>query len=210
MNLKNVTIFSSVLPLLLSVGCLRSYNVSPLNNVSLSTTLKNESGLTLKTKAFLTRAEVMEKFGEKLADDRQVVPVQVLIINSGVDSFKVLRTSFVLLASGGNTRLAGLNNEELYQLGRHGYGKPVCGMVFGGVLGLPSLITTIRANERLREDYERKLLQDAIVDPGKEITGAVFFNPESANLKRNDSYKLVVELENTKTNVKVVLEQPLV
>jgi hypothetical protein len=163
----------------------------------------------MKTKAFIDRSEITDKFGAKLAEDRQVIPVQVLISNKGTQSYRVLRTSFVLTETNGNVKLPSLTSEQIYQLGRHGYGAPVCGMIFGGILGIPSLVTTMNANDRLRDDYSHKLLQDAIVDPDKETNGVVFFDPAASHLSRDGKYKLIVELENTSTNVKEFIEQPL-
>ena len=195
--------------LTLSLGCLRSYNTSPLSPASLNTTLKNPAGLALQTKAFLAPAEVAEKFGKKLAEDRQVIPVQVLLANHGTSSYKVLRSGFALVGSQPG-RVPQLTPEEIYQLGRHGYGAPVCGIFFGGPLGVPSLVTTIVANNNLREDYEAKELKDAILAPGKEVAGTVFFDPLPQHMNRADPFRLVVELLDAETNAKVTLEQALV
>ena len=97
----------------------------------------------------------------------------------------------------------------MYELGRHGYGAPVCGMIFGGLLGLPSLITTMNANDRLRDDYTRKSFVDTIIEPNKEAAGVVMFDPLSRNLNRYGKYKLIVELENTTSKSKVAVEQLL-
>lgn len=209
MNSKNLLAPLGLALLISSLGCLRNYNVSPLSPVSLNTALQNDPGLELKTKAFTSKAEVAEKFGHKLAEDREVLPIQVLITNKGTESFKVLRTSFQLVETGHTVELPALTSEEIYQLGREGFGAPVCGLIFGGPLGVPSLVTTIVANNRLRDDYQTKLLQEAILDPGKECSGAVFFNPEARNLKRSGTYKLVVDLLNAKTNAKVTLQQTI-
>ena len=201
---------SSVLALsLASMGCLRSYNVSPLSNASLQGTVSSSDGIQMQTKAFLSQAEVADKFGTELAEDRQVIPVQVLITNKSTASYRVLRTSFVIEEQSQKVRLEALNANQMYELGRHGYGKPVCGMIFGGILGLPSLITTINANNRLRDDYGHKSFMDSLVDPGKDAAGVVMFDPAAHALTRNGRYTLIVELQNTSTQAKVVLEQPL-
>lgn len=190
-----------------SLGCLRSYNVTPLTNASLQGTANSPDGVELKTKAFLSPSEVADKFGTKLAEDRQVIPVQVLLTNKSTSSYRVLRTSFVIEEQSQKVRLEALNANQMYELGRHGYGKPVCGMIFGGVLGLPSLITTMNANDRLREDYNRKSFVDTIIEPNKEAAGVVMFDPAARALYRNGKYKLIVELENTTSKAKVVIEQ---
>lgn len=192
-----------------SMGCLRSYNATPLTTASLQGTVSTPDGVELKTKAFLSPSEVSEKFGTKLAEDRQVIPVQVLLTNKSTASYRVLRTSFVIEEVSQKVRLEALDSNQMYELGRHGYGAPVCGMIFGGILGLPSLITTMNANDRLREDYNRKAFVDAIVEPNKEAAGIVMFDPAARALYRNGKYKLIVELENTGSRAKVVLEQPL-
>jgi hypothetical protein len=194
---------------LASVGCLRSYNTTPMSPALLQVTMTSPDGMEMKTKAFLTPAEVAEKFGTKLAEDRQVIPVQVLLSNKSTNSYRVLRTSFVIEEQSQKVRLEALDSNQMYELGRHGYGAPVCGMIFGGVLGLPSLITTMNANDRLRDDYSRKAFVDTIVEPGKEATGVVMFNPAARTLDRNGKYKLIVELENTVSKAKVLVEQAL-
>ncbi len=205
---------SPLLPLALlftlaSLGCLRSYNGTPLTSAALNGSSASPDGVQLQTKAFLSPAEVADKFGTKLAEDRQVIPVQVLLTNKSTASYRVLRTSFLMENLSGTVRLDALNSEQMYQLGRHGYGAPVCGMIFGGILGLPSLITTMNANDRLRDDYSRKSFLDSIVEPGKEAAGVVMFDPAARGLNRNEKYKLVVEMENTATKAKVVIEQAL-
>lgn len=194
---------------LASMGCLRSYNVTPLSNASLQGTVSSPDGVQMQTKAFLSPAEVADKFGTELAEDRQVIPVQVLITNKSTASYRVLRTSFIIEEQNQKVRLEALNSNQMYELGRHGYGKPVCGMIFGGVLGLPSLITTINANNRLRDDYSHKSFVDSIIDPGKDAGGVVMFDPAAHALTRSGKYALIVELENTSSKAKVVVEQPL-
>ena len=190
-----------------SVGCIRSYNVTPLTSASLQGTATHPDGVELKTKAFLSPAEVSDKFGTKLAEDRQVIPVQVLITNKSTAAYRVLRTSFVIEEQSQKVRLEALNPNQMYELGRHGYGAPVCGMIFGGLLGLPSLITTMNANDRLRDDYNRKNFTDTIIEPGKDAGGVVMFDPAARALTRYTKYKLIVELENTTSKSKVVVEQ---
>lgn len=192
---------------LASLGCLRSYNALPLSTASLQGTVTNPEGVEMKTKAFVTPAEVADRFGKKLAEDRQVIPVQVLITNKSTAAFRVLRTSFILEEQSQRVRLDALTPDQMYDLGRHGYGAPVCGIIFGGILGLPSLITTMNANDRLRDDYSRKTFVDSIVDPGKDVAGVVMFDPAARTLTRYGKYKLLVELENTTSKAKVTLEQ---
>lgn len=194
---------------LASVGCLRSYNTTPLSPASLQTTTASPDGVEMKTKAFLAPAEVAEKFGTKLAEDRQVIPVQVLLTNKSSNTYRVLRTSFLIEEQSQKVRLEALDANQMYELGRHGYGAPVCGMIFGGILGVPSLVTTLNANDRLRDDYSRKAFMDTIVEPSKEAAGVVMFDPAARTLTRDGKYKLVVELENTTTKAKTVMEQPL-
>lgn len=193
-----------------SLGCLRSYNATPLTPASLQGTVAHPEGIEMKTKAFITPSEVADKFGTKLAEERQVIPVQVLITNKSTASYRVLRTSFIMEEQSQKVRLEPMNSDQMYDLGRHGYGAPVCGIIFGGILGLPSLITTMNANDRLREDYSRKTFLDTIVEPTKEAAGIVMFDPAARNLSRYvGKYKLIVELENTTTKAKVVVEQLL-
>ena len=192
-----------------SLGCLRSYNTTPLSPAALNLEAPAQEGLDLRTKAYFNAAEIAEKFGTKLAEDRQVIPVQVLISNRGTDAFRVLRASFILEATPERVQLGAMTPEQMYQIGRHGYGKPVCGMIFGGVLGLPSLITTLNANNKLQADYQRKTFVDALLPPAGEASGVVFFDPEPFRLKRNGRYTLRVEMENLRTKVQVILEQPL-
>ncbi len=107
-------------------------------------------------------------------------------------------------------RLEALNTDQMYELGRHGYGAPVCAILFGGIFGLPSLITTMNANDRRRDDYSRKTFVDTIVEPTKETAGVVMFDPAARALSRyTGKYKLIVELENTTAKAKVVVEQLL-
>jgi len=194
---------------LASVGCIRSYNVTPINNASLQGTVTHPDGVEMKTKAFLAPNEVADKFGTKLAEDRQVIPVQVLITNKSTATYRVLRTSFVIEEQSQKARLEALDPSQMYELGRHGYGAPVCGMIFGGILGLPSLITTMNSNDRLRDDYNRKNFVDSIIEPNKESAGVVMFDPAARALTRAGKYKLIVELENTTAKSKIIIEQPL-
>ena len=202
-------LFTAALVLgLSSMGCLRSYNATPLSAASLQGTVNHPDGVELKTKAFLSPAEVSEKFGTKLANDRQVIPVQVLLTNKGTATYRVLRTAFLLEEQTQKVRLEALTPDQMYELGRHGYGAPVCGMIFGGVLGLPSLITTMNANDRLRDDYNRKGFIDALVEPGKEAAGVVMFDPApGGGFRYTGKYRLIVELENTASKSKLTLEQ---
>ena len=194
---------------LLCLGCLRSYNVSPLSPASLNKVAVHESGIELRTKAFLAPNEVADRFGSKLAEDRQVIPVQVLVTNKSKDPYRVLRASFILEEQEKKVRLEALTPDQMYDIGRHGYGAPVCGIIFGGILGLPSLITTMNANNKLQMDYQQKVFVDAIVDPAKDVVGAVLFNPEPAGLTRASKYHLLIEFENVNTKVKFTLDQAL-
>ena len=197
------------LALCLSVGCLRSYNASPLSAANVTTTTTHESGLELRSKAYLNPTEITDKFGAKLAEDRQVIPVQVLLINKGTNTYRVLRSNFVVEETSNRTKFDPLSGDQMYELGRHGYGAPVCGMIFFGILGLPSLITTMNANEKLRDDYSRKTFVDSLVEPGKEATGSLMFDPSVQHLTRQGKYKLLVEVENTSTKAQITREQAL-
>ena len=210
MNVRTTLLSLAALPLMLSIGCLRSYNAVPLNPAFLTSTTKTETQVEIKYKAFLTPAEVSEKFGTKLAEERQVIPVQVLISNKGTATYRIVRASMVVEETASKTRLAALTVDQMYELGRHGYGQPTCGILFGGILGLPCLITTLSANDKIRADYLQKLLQDTILEPGKEVTGAVFFDPEPAHLSRlNGNYKLLIEMVDTKTNTPLIVGSAL-
>lgn len=209
MKLKHVLLSGAIVALGVNVGCIRSYVATPMNNANLTAFMHTEDGLELKAKAYFDKGEIADKFGEKLADDRQVIPVQLLLQNKSQSTYRVLRTSFILEEAAQKIRLNTLTSSEMYDIGRHGYGAPVCGMIFFGVLGIPSLVTTITANGKVQDDYARKMLQDTLLEPTKEAAGAVFFNPEPAKLARAGKYKLVMELENTTTNKKVTLEHEL-
>lgn len=192
------------------VACLRSYNASPVTPATLATEGKIVEALVLGTHAFTRAEEIQDKFGEKLAQERQVIPVQVQLANQGTRTWKVTRLSFALVQdANAQVRLETLNQEDIYQLGRHGWGKPVCGMILGGVLGIPSAVTTSTANDRLRADYLQKALPEMVLEPGKDVHGVVFFDPASRLLGRNDKFKLVLELQDAKTGEKARHEQPL-
>ncbi len=205
--MRPLLLSAAILASLASVGCLRSYNATPLSPASLQGTVAHPDGVEMKTKAFVTPAEVADKFGTKLAEDRQVIPVQVLLTNKSNAAFRVLRTSFVIEEQSQKVRLEAMSPDQMYELGRHGYGAPVCGLIFGGILGVPSLITTMNANDRLREDYSRKTFMDTILEPTKEAAGVVMFDPAARALTRYGKYKLIVELENTTSKAKLTLEQ---
>jgi hypothetical protein len=194
---------------LASVGCIRSYNVTPLSNASLQGTVTSPDGVEVKTKAFLAPAEIAEKFGTEIAEDRQVIPVQVLITNKSTATYRVLRSSFVIEEQAQKVRLEALDSNQMYAIGRHGYGAPVCGLIFGGPLGVPSLVTTLIANNKLQEDYIHKGFLDALIEPNKEAAGVLMFDPAARALSRSGKYKLIVELENTVSKAKVVIEQAL-
>ncbi len=55
---------------LASMGCLRSYNATPLTTASLQGTVTSSEGVEVRTKAFITPAEVRDKFGTKLSEER--------------------------------------------------------------------------------------------------------------------------------------------
>lgn len=205
--MRPLLLSAAILASLASVGCLRSYNATPLSTASLQGTVAHPEGVEMKTKAFVTPAEVADKFGTKLAEDRQVIPVQVLLTNKSNAAYRVLRTSFVIEEQSQKVRLEAMSPDQMYELGRHGYGAPVCGLIFGGILGVPSLITTMNANDRLREDYSRKTFMDTIIEPTKEAAGVVMFDPAARALTRYGKYKLIVELENTTSKAKLTLEQ---
>lgn len=194
---------------LASVGCIRSYNVTPLSTASLQGTVTSPDGVEMKTKAFLAPGEIAEKFGTKLAEDRQVIPVQVLITNRSAATYRVLRSAFVMEEQTQKVRLEALDSNQMYAIGRHGYGAPVCGLIFGGPLGVPSLVTTLIANNKLQDDYSRKAFLDTLIEPNKEAVGVLMFDPATRALNRNGRYKLIVELENTVSKAKLVIEQVL-
>ena len=68
--------------------------------------------------------------------------------------------------------------------------------MFGSPLGLPNLWITIFANEKLHDDYERKILPDIILALGENARGIIFFDLRCRALSRYDTYQLTVEFEN--------------
>ena len=208
MNYRSFFVLAPLAALGLGVGCIRSYVTAPLSTASLDRSVRAESGLSMQTRAFLTKPEIAERFGRKLAEDREVIPVQVLLDNQGTQVYRVLRTAFVLVETGKDQRLPSLTADEICHLGRHGFLGPILTMVAPG-LGVAGLVTTIQANGQERADYGQKLLQEALLDPGKDLQGVVFFNPKPAGLNRLGHFKLVLEVENLGTHAKETLEQPL-
>lgn len=209
MNVRNLLLIPIIGFAVLNVGCLRSYNVSPVTSVTLGAPVPSTEGLELKSHAFLKVEEIKEKFGEKLANDRQVIPVQIALKNTGTQVYKITRASFVLQSKGG-VKVDALSTEQAYQLGRHGWGEPICGLIFGGILGIPSAYTTSKANDLLAADYKAKMLNDSLLEPGKETSGVLFFDPFTVKLlSRTDKFTLVLELENATTGAKATMEQPL-
>lgn len=209
MNLRTLLLIPILGFALLNLACLRTYNVSPVTSVTLGAPVPAPEGLELKSHAFLKSEEIQEKFGEKLAKDRQVIPVQIALKNTGTQVYKITRASFVLQSKGG-VKVDALSTEQAYQLGRHGWGEPICGLIFGGILGIPSAYTTSKANDLLAADYKAKMLNDSLLEPGKEASGVLFFDPFTVKLlSRTDKFTLVLELENASTGAKTMLEQPL-
>lgn len=192
----------------LHTACLRSYNTSPVSAVTLGGPASAPEGLELKSHPFLSPSEIQDKFGTKLAKERRAIPVQVSIRNKGTQTYKVTRVGFGLMDKTG-TKVEALTLEQAYQLGRHGWGTPICGLFFGGFLGIPSALTTSQANEQLQADYRAKMLNDTLLEPGKEASGVLFFTPNTKRIERNENYKLVVEVENAATGAKTSLQQPL-
>ena len=202
-------LFLGLLTATVSTGCIRSYNTTPLSIVNLDSTLTTANGLELRTKAFVTPAEIYDKFGVQLAGDSMVIPVQVLVTNQGLAPYRVLRNSFVLEATDQKIRLAALNFDEMYRVGSLDYTGPILGVLFGGPLGLPSLWTTLYANDKLHDDYERKIFRDSFLAPGESARGVLFFDLRGRDLSRHDKYRLLVEFENMETHAKTVARQAL-
>ena len=196
-----------VLSATVSTGCLRYYNATPLSIVNLDRTLTTNDSLELRTKAFVTSAEIDDKFGQTVTIDSMVIPVQILVTNSGTTVYRILRSNIVLEATGQKIRLPAMNFSQMYEMGSRGYTVPMLAMLFGGPLGWPSLWTTIFANEKLHDDYERKIFPDIILAPGENARGVIFFDLRCRALSRYDTYQLIVELENMNTHVRKVVVQ---
>lgn len=197
-----------LLPLLafaaLNVACMRSYNASPLSGVALSAPVQSPEGLEVKTHAFLKPAEIEEKFGQHLAKDTQVLALQVSIANKGTASYKVFRSGFKLKGLK-DARVSALSTEAAIRHGR----EPWEYALLLGIFGIPASITGYQANEKLEADYKAKLLQEELLEPGKELSGVLFFNPLTQGLNRLDPFKLLLEIEDAKTGGKISLEKAL-
>lgn len=204
MSLHRVLLFPFLAFAMLNLACMRSYNASPLSSVALGAPVQSPEGLEVKTHAFLKPVEIEEKFGQHLAKDTQVLAVQVSLANKGTAAYKVFRSGFKLKGQK-DARVSALSTEAAIRQGR----EPWEYALLLGIFGIPASITGYQANEKLEVDYKAKLLPEELLEPGKELSGVLFFDPLTQGLNRLDAFTLHIELEDATTHGKTRLEQAL-
>lgn len=203
------TLFGTLL-LASTCGCLHFYHPQPLDAAKAKQTASPVQGLGVQVKAYLGRAEIAESFGGHLAQRRETIPVHVIVSNQGQETYRILRERMRLLDTRTGKSLVPETFDAMVADGTWGTGWQ---FIFSFILatGLPGFATTVHANAKIPPDYALKVFQDVRLEPGTDATGAVFFDPGAASLKRvTGDWRLVLEAEGMDTLRKVVVEMPLV
>lgn len=166
-------------------------------------------GLEVHLKAYLAEDEIAEAFGGHVAQDKQTIPVLIVLSNHGNETYRILRARMRLADARSGTRLEPETFDEMVDDGRWGAGWQ---LFFSFILlsGMPGYISTVNANAKISPDYALKVFQDVRLDQGAEASGAVFFDPGKAHLKRlNGDWRLVLEAEVMDSLGKEFIEVPL-
>ena len=205
MHLRHLSFLLPTALLSMGLGCLRHYVAEPLPRPGPHRAVQGGEGLEMGVKGFQAKEDIAAGFGARLAEKSQVIPVQVSLANRGQRKYRVLLTRVNLLETGGTRILPCLDLDKAYAQGQFTYGAPINWIVLAGVLGLPSLFTTLNANEMLWQDYQRKRFPDTVLAPCDSAGGVFFFDPAPSGLKRGSGFAFSIDLEDIATGATLTL-----
>ena len=190
-------------------GCLHFYNPIALDPSQAKPMPGPPQILELRIKGFLATKEIAAAFGGHVAENRETIPVQIVLINHGTGTYRVLRSGMSLVDSRTSRRVGPETFSRMVDDGTWTVGWQLFLSLFY-LVGMPGYVTTMNANAKVPSDYALKFFQDARLEPGQEASGALFFDPNAIHLNRREGHwKLIVEAEDMGTWRKIQLEAPL-
>lgn len=168
----------------------------------------DRDGVTLMAKPFHLKSELSTYFDDDLLK-YGILPVQINLQNKSYPNSVVMSIDGINLIDPTGTRNPSLSFEQVYDKVKRSQWRTVGWGVAFGIFGIiPSLINVSNTNDKIRADFESRLLKSGNIVPGGMTDGLMFFSvPE--DLSNLSGWKISVTLKDIKSTKDIILEYGL-
>ncbi|OPY67189.1 MAG: hypothetical protein A4E57_02431 [Syntrophorhabdaceae bacterium PtaU1.Bin034] len=209
---RSVLLCSLLLSLCFVVSCAshKTSSLPPLTmDVNAQKTKLEEKGFVSMAKPIYNQAELKTFFDRDLIVD-DVLPVHIYLLNKSYGKPCTFNVAGINLLDSSGSRVPMLSMEQLMDKVQKSHWRSLgWGAAFGLLGAIPSSVNVARTNEKIRVDYEGRVLKNGTVFPGASAEGIAFFSIP-ANTSSLDGWKLTTVIadpsDSTNFNIEHLLE----
>jgi hypothetical protein len=189
-----------------------THNAAQLPQLSLDLNAQQhkveEKGLVGMVKPIHLPSELKTYFDYDLIADG-ILPVQIHVMNKSYGKPCGLNTTAINLVDATGTRLPVLSVDQVLDKVQKSQWRSVgWGVAFGLVGVIPSIINVSQTNDKIRADYEARVLKSGNVVPGAVTEGVMFFSIPS-DTSSLDGWKVATILVDYGDSTGIVIENRL-
>ena len=138
-----------------------------------------------------------------------ILPIQVSITNGGHEGSMVFQPDGLNLAGPDNQHSTMLSLDQVYDKTKKSQWRTAGWAVGFGILGLiPSVINVNNTNNKMRADYETKMLSGGNIAKGEVKEGVAFFSVPP-DIKSLEGWQLAIMVKDFTDKTDVVIKYPL-
>lgn len=210
MNMRGTLITGMVMLSLVASGCAshKSVDAPSLVYVPDSAETDARDGVAVQTKAIHDKQDLEAYFGQDLMK-YSILPVQIAVHNKAYGAPLPFNRDGVRLQGPNGESLTGLSVDQVMDEAKKSYWRTAGWTVAFGIFGaVPSAINITNTNNKMRGDYEKRLIENGIIHPGETREGVMFFSvPKESNSL--NGWKMSLLLKDPNQAKTVAVESPL-
>lgn len=159
-------------------------------------------------KPIQSKLEMEKYFGGDLLK-YGILPIEVSITNLGHDGSMVFEPNGLNLTGPSNEHSTMLSLDQVYDRTKKSQWRTAGWAVGFGIFGLiPSAINVNNVNNKMRADYQEKMLSGGNIAKGEAKEGVAFFSVPQ-DLKSLDAWKLNIMVKDFTNQTNVTVDYPL-
>lgn len=199
------------LMIFLSNGC-TTYNAARQPDLSYDLKAQEnkveKDGITLMVKVFHLKSEHSTYFDDDLLK-YGMLPIQINLQNKSYRNPVVMNIDGINLIDPTGTRNPGLSCEQVYDKAKKSQWRSVgWGAALGLIGAIPSLINVSSTNDKIRADFESRMIKGGNIICGGMTEGMAFFSVPQ-DLSNLSGWKISVILKDIQSAKDIVLEYGL-
>ena len=203
---------NAIVLLALLISACASHKVTQAPELTFDTQMLGKStqsnGVHMIAKPIYKEEELESYFDDNLLK-YSILPVQMNISNKGYDGNLLFSPSSISMTTADGATCPQLSLEQIYDEVKKSYGRTVGWTVAFGAIGAGvSAANVATTNNKIRRDYEGKMINKDVLPQGGETEGFVFFSvPEKT--ESLDGWELSLLLKDSLNDKRVAVNCPM-